>query len=199
MRLGRYLVDGQVLPAIDDGSGSACRRCLAADRMHYQAAGSAMNYWSFVPLAAVVLLLPTPSRSASEATVANLQGLVQISRAGGPFTNVAGPTACGAGDVLRVVGNGSAQVVNPNGVIQTATLGAPVKCLAGIGSPSPTFVGGPDAAADAALPATGQITDAAAAASASSKTGAILVGSGIVAAASVAGVVALNRKSAASP
>jgi hypothetical protein len=132
-------------------------------------------------------------------SVANLLGQVQISRAGGPFTDIAGPTACSAGDVVRVVGNGSAQVVNPNGAIQTATLGAPIKCLAGIGLQSPMLVGGPDVAADAAVPAAGESTAAAATAGVSSTTGAILIGTGIVAAASVVGVVALTKKSAASP
>jgi hypothetical protein len=157
-----------------------------------------MNWLSVVRLAVVVTLLPTPGRSASEATIAGVQGQVQISRAGGPFMDIAGPTACSVGDVLRVVGNGSAQVVNPNGAIQTATLGAPVKCLAGIGSTSPSLVGGPDAVADAAVAAANESTAAAAAGGATSNTAAIMVGAGIVAATGVVGVVALTKK-AASP
>jgi hypothetical protein len=125
------------------------------------------------------------SSSASAANVTDVQGQVQLSNSGGPFKAISGPTTCKAGDVVRVVKDGSATVVNQNGVIQTATPGNPVVCLAG---PGPA--GAPPTAA----------APSAAAGSASSVSTAAVVGGSIAVVAGVAGVVALTKKkSSASP
>jgi hypothetical protein len=151
-----------------------------------------MRVFSSIFLTAVISV--ALSNGASAANVTEVQGQVQLSKSGGPFTALTGPAVCNAGDVIRVVKDGSARVINPNGVVQTASPSKPIVCVAG---PGP---GGalPTTAAPAATPAAA--APAAAAASATGVSTGVLVGGAIAVGAGVAGVVALsNKKSSASP
>jgi hypothetical protein len=135
---------------------------------------------------AVTVVILSVTQSAFAANVSDVQGKVQISRAGGPFTAVNGPVVCNSGDVVRAVDNGSsAQVVSSNGSIQTAVPGAPVTCRTGV----PAGV--------QSNPATTAATASAAAGGGVSTTAVIAGGAAI--AAGVAGALVLTKKNSASP
>jgi hypothetical protein len=141
-----------------------------------------MRAWLSVSL--VSAFAAVLSSAALAANVTDVQGQVQLSSSGGPFKTITGPMTCNAGDVVRVVKDGSAQVVNPNGVVETASPGKPVICKAG---PGPATAPSPAATAGAA-------------GSAASTSTAMVVGGAIVIGAGAAGVVALTKKkSSASP
>jgi hypothetical protein len=124
--------------------------------------------------------------AAFAANVSDVQGKVQVSRAGGPFTAVSGNYVCNVGDVVRAVDNGSsAQIINANGLIETVLPGAPVTCKTG----APAGV--------QANAATGQ-SAASAVAGGSVPTAAVVAGGAAIAAA-VAGALVLTKKNSASP
>jgi hypothetical protein len=131
-----------------------------------------------IRLVAFGAMLALASQAAVAANVNEIQGQVEISRSGGPFRAVSGPTICNAGDVVRARPNGRAQVEYLGSVV-TATPGNPVTCA------------GPAAAATTGAPGA-----AGAAGGAASASTAAVVGGAVVIAAGVAGVVALARKSA---
>jgi hypothetical protein len=144
---------------------------------------------SLVIIASVAALTAIPSSVASAANVTDVQGQVQLSTAGGPFKSITVPTVCNTGDVVRVVKDGSAQVVNANGAIETVSPGKPVVCKAA-----------PAAVAQTPAASTPAASTAAAGSAAGGASTAVVVGGTIAVVAGVAGVVALTKKkSSASP
>jgi hypothetical protein len=145
---------------------------------------------SFLLATVVSTVAGLVSQTVLAANVTNVQGQVQLSRAGGPFQNITGPSVCNAGDVVRAVKDGSADVVNADGLIQSATPGKPIICKA---------------AAAAVTPATTPATAAAGAAGgagagAAGVSTAVVVGGAVAVVAGAAGVVALTKKkNSASP
>jgi hypothetical protein len=137
-------------------------------------------------LAATAVLLLSCGQNASAATVTDVQGNVQISRNGGPFTGVSATTDCNAGDVIRIQRDGSARVINADGSMQTARPGAPVTCKDVSASPMNSPVQSPAGSAAAASGLGGIST-----------TG--LVVGGVVIAAGAGAAYALTRKDPASP
>jgi hypothetical protein len=131
---------------------------------------------------AAVMVVSLAGQAALAANVTDIQGQVQLSRSGGAYRTLAGPSVCNAGDVVRAGKDSSAQVVNPNGIIETVSPGNPVTCKAG---PGPL----------ANLPG----SSAASSAAASASTSAVAVGGTIAVVAGVAGLLAVTKKSSASP
>jgi hypothetical protein len=127
--------------------------------------------------------------AARAADVTQVQGRIEISRSGGPFRPVTGPTVCNTGDVVRAVQEGSAQIVGAGNVVQTATPGNPVNCS---GQPAAATQ---SAAAQGAPGPSGAAGGAGAAASGAT---AAVIG-GVVVVAGVVGAVALAKKSSSSP
>jgi hypothetical protein len=77
----------------------------------------------------------------AEAHAAHLtavQGEVFISRAGGPFQPVTGPTEVAQGDVVKASPGSSAQVVQANGQILTVNSASPMTIAETIGQQIPT-------------------------------------------------------------
>jgi hypothetical protein len=133
------------------------------------------------------------SNVAFAANVTNVQGQVQLSRAGGAFQTITGPSVCNAGDTVRVVKNGSADVVNADGSIQSATPGKPIVCKAATAGLAPTTT--PAAASAGAAGGAGAVGGAAAGVST-----AVVAGGVVAVVGGVVGVVALTKKkSSASP
>jgi hypothetical protein len=103
--------------------------------------------------AAVTLLASfLPSVVVQAASLSSVQGKVQLSRAGGAFQSVAGPTIINPGDVVRAETGSSAQVVYANGSIASVSSGStltvaadPAAILAGS-----AFADGPGAGAASA-------------------------------------------------
>jgi hypothetical protein len=135
---------------------------------------------------AAVLTLLNP---ASAANITAVQGQVQISSSGGPFRTITGPTTCNAGDVVRAVKDGSAQIFHLNGDVMTATPGVPVTCTSGLG-PHGMNAGAPGSSAAGATGGTAGATGGASAAAAGAgvSTG-VLVGGGVALAVGAAAAV----------
>jgi hypothetical protein len=138
------------------------------------------------------VLAMTFTQSALAGTVTMVQGDVQISRDGGPFTSITGPTVCNSGDLVRAQ-SGFAQVVNPNGFFQTASPGISVICAT---DPDPAS-GLSKAGATEAGAATTVGAGTASGVTAGVST-AVIVG-GVAVVAGVAGLVAASKKNSASP
>jgi hypothetical protein len=73
------------------------------------------------------------------ANLSSVQGAVHVSRAGGPFLAVTGPTQINPGDVVRAEVGSSAQVVYANGAVAAVSSGStmtvaadPAAVLAGV-------------------------------------------------------------------
>jgi opacity protein-like surface antigen len=127
---------------------------------------------SLMKACVAAVALASSSLAAMAANVSEVEGPVQISRSGGPFKAITGPEICNAGDVVRAQKDGSARVFNQNGVIQVATVGKPVTCVARPGPAGTT-------------PAT-------------ASTGAVVGGAAAVAI-GVGGIIALSKKNSSSP
>jgi hypothetical protein len=140
-------------------------------------------------LATVAVVMLSGGGSATAATINDLQGIVQISRNGGPFTTVSAPTECNAGDVVRAQRDGSARVINADGSMQTARPGAPVTCR-GMQPSTPQAAPTQSPAANAAASGFGGFAPGL-------STG--LVVGGVAIAAGAGAAYALTRKNSASP
>jgi hypothetical protein len=82
---------------------------------------------NFKRFAAVTLLASfLPSVAVQAASLSSVQGNVQISRAGGAFQAVTGPTIINKGDVVRADVGSSAQVVYADGAIAAVSAGSSV-------------------------------------------------------------------------
>lgn len=74
--------------------------------------------------AAVLLASFLPGVAAQAANLSSVQGKVQLSRAGGTFQAVAGPTIVNPGDVVRAETGSSAQVIYADGSIAPVSSGS---------------------------------------------------------------------------
>jgi hypothetical protein len=101
---------------------------------------------------AAVMLLASflPSVAAQAANLSSVQGKVQLSRAGGAFKPVAGPTVINPGDVVHAEVGSSAQVVYSNGSIASVAAGSTLTVAADPSSvlSDKASAGGPEAAKD---------------------------------------------------
>ena len=79
----------------------------------------ALKFKQLTVLTSVIVLVAAGLTSASvgAANLSSVQGNVQISRAGGPFLAVSGPTQVNPGDVVRAEAGSSAQVVYADGAV----------------------------------------------------------------------------------
>jgi hypothetical protein len=101
--------------------------------------------------AAVTLLASfLPSVVVQAASLSSVQGKVQLSRAGGAFQSVAGPTIINPGDVVRAETGSSAQVVYANGSIASVSSGSTLTVAADASSvlSDRASAGGPEAPKD---------------------------------------------------
>jgi hypothetical protein len=79
----------------------------------------------FKRFAAVTLLASfLPSVAVQAASLSSVQGNVQLSRAGGAFQAVTGPTIINKGDVVRAASGSSAQVVYGDGAMVSVSAGS---------------------------------------------------------------------------
>ena len=79
----------------------------------------------FKSIAVITMLAASASSVAVQAASLSLvQGPVQLSRAGGPFQVVTGPTQVQPGDVVRADAGSNAQVIYANGFVAAVTDGA---------------------------------------------------------------------------
>jgi hypothetical protein len=136
-----------------------------------------------VSSAIVIVTMCGAGHTAQAANVTDVQGQVQISRSGGPFKTINGPSVCNSGDVVRANKDGSARVVNAAGAIQDVLPGKPVSCR--------------DVAAATTTP--GATPGAAAGAGAAGASTAAVVGGSIAVVAGVVGVIAVTNKKSSSP
>jgi hypothetical protein len=102
-------------------------------------------------LAAVTLLASLlPCVAVHAASLSSVQGKVQLSRAGGAFQPVTGPTIINPGDVIRAEMGSSAQVVYANGSIASVSGGSTLTVAADRSSvlSDRASAGGPEAPKD---------------------------------------------------
>jgi hypothetical protein len=156
---------------------------------------SLKNYGRLLGMAVLTFSQVAP-QVAVAANLTSVQGKILVSRAGGPFQAVSGPTRVNPGDVVRADVGGSAQVVYANGATQVVPSNTmllvstdPAAVLS-----QAAFQGAPGAGA--ANAAAGTAGAGAAGASAAVSTTAIAIGAATVGAAVVAGVVIAKKKSA---
>jgi hypothetical protein len=97
--------------------------------------------------AAALLVSFLPSVAVQAASLSSVQGKVQLSRAGGAFLPVAGPTIVNPGDILRAETGSSAQVVYADGSVATVSSGSTLTVVADSSSvlSDKASAGGPEA------------------------------------------------------
>jgi hypothetical protein len=154
--------------------------------------------------------LAASSFSSLAASLTSVQGQIQVSRAGGPFKAVTGPTFINPGDVVRADIGSSAQIVYSSGASVPVASGAAMTVVADASAvlSSLAFQGAPGPWAASTIPAepapsAAPSVDAppAAAGGGASFTTIAVVGGVVVAGAGVLAVAskADSKKSSASP